>query len=146
MTDMAPGEAKWALYGYHKSFGLLALVWFILRYVWRLVQVQPRSLQSGWMHCAAQAMHTLLYVLMVAMPLSGYVMSAAGGYDVFFFGWKVPNLVPHDATLGKIAHALREYISYALIGCILLHVVAALWHHYVRKDDVLKRMISRKDS
>lgn len=142
MMDMAPGDPKWAMYGYHKSFGLLALCWVTARYVWRDMQTQPDSTApTPLLNIASQAMHYLLYMLMFAMPISGYVMSVAGGHDVFFFGIHVPSLIAKNPTLGRLAHEAHEYISFALMGCVALHVAAALWHHFKLRDNTLQRMV-----
>ncbi len=127
----------------HKSLGVTALALIVLRVVVRLVSPTPpyRPPLGRLNHVAASAAHGLLYLLMLAMPLSGYVHSAAGGHGFRWFGlFPVPNLVPRseqaDAGAGQ-AH----YVFAWIIGALLTaHILAALWHGFVRRDGVLQRM------
>ncbi|WP_348641771.1 cytochrome b/b6 domain-containing protein [Rhizobium sp. P44RR-XXIV] len=84
----------------------------------------------------------LLYALMILMPLAGYTTSAAGGRDLPWFGlFEWPNLLPLDRPLARAAAEVHEYGAYCLYAVVSLHILAALWHHFFRKDEVLRRML-----
>jgi cytochrome b561 len=143
MTDM-PAPQKFELYGLHKATGIVVLALVILRILWRAINVQPRLPADlpRWQKMASFTSHLLLYLLMLLMPLSGWLMSSAGGYPVTLYGlYTMPNLVGKDADLGKLGHELHEIGMIMLIVLIVVHVAAALQHHFIRKDNVLKRML-----
>jgi cytochrome b561 len=144
MTEMASGPDKFRLYGLHKSIGALILGLGLARIVWTAVQPAPVPLGElpPWQRAAAKAVHGLLLLWLVAMPLSGWLMSSAAGRPVSVFGWFVlPNLLATDKDL---AHAIKEmHEMLASLGMFLIatHVAAALWHHFVLKDGTLRRML-----
>ena len=143
MMDMAKTPAKWELYDLHKSFGLVLLILALTRIIWRWSNPVPQA-EPGtkkWQHTLAQLAHYGLYALMLAMPLSGYAMSVAGGHEVAMFGLSVPSLIPNNTEIATLAHQGHALLSQAIMGLVGLHVVAALWHHLIRKDRTLTRMI-----
>ena len=128
----------------HKSVGLTVLALVAFRLAWRAAHPAPPSPPSlaRWEHAAARASHWLLYVILVGMPVSGYVMSAAGGHAVTYFGlFTLPGL-PHSAAAASWAHWLHvatgQWAVYALIA---LHLLATAWHVAIRRDAVLDRML-----
>ena len=148
MGEMRPDETwlsfgKWSLYGFHKSVGVLLIFIVLLRLTWKLYNKQPAHPEgtTKLQALAADGAHWALYGVMIAFPVSGYMMSMAGGHGISFFGLvNVPDLIGQSKTLAGIAHETHEIlggVTYALVG---LHVAAALWHHFVKKDNVLKRM------
>lgn len=127
----------------HKSLGLTALALLVLRVIVRLLVRAPpyRPPLGRFNHIAASAAHSLLYVVMLTLPVSGYVHSMAGGHGFKWFGlFPVPNLVaPSQAADDGAGRA--HYLFALLIGALLTaHVLAALWHGGVRRDGVLSRM------
>ena len=90
-------------------------------------------------------LQTLLYILMVLMPISGYVMSNAGGYPINFFGLgELPALVGKSKGLGDVAHEAHELMGFAMLALILLHMAGAIKHRLKDKggeSDILKRML-----
>jgi cytochrome b561 len=113
------------------------------RMIWRWSNPVPQA-EPGtkkWQHTCAQLAHYGLYAIMFAMPITGYTMSVAGGHEVDMFGIAVPSVMPNNHDLASLAHSAHGWISYAMIGLVGLHVVAALWHHLIRKDRTLTRMI-----
>ncbi len=138
------GMAKLGLLTRHKSVGITILALVLLRLLWRSSQPAP-SLPAGmprpqrWL---AQGTHLLLYLLLLAMPLSGWLMSSAKNYPVSWFGLlQLPDLVaPGEATHAAMRGA-HETMA-LLLGCTaLLHLLGALKHHFIDRDDVLRRML-----
>lgn len=149
MEDMQNSPDKFRLIGLHKSIGIAVLFLAVIRMAWKLANVSPvlpdhmRRLEKFLAHAG----HGLLYVLMLVLPMSGWVMSSAAGFPVSVFGWVVlPNLVPPDAELKKQMVELHEMLAWVLIGVVTLHVLAAFLHHFYYKDNVLRRMLPWKDS
>ena len=142
---LVPGSAlRQALLDVHKSLGMTALVLIVIRLPLRLSFGEPAYRQplGALNHYAARGVHILLYALMILMPLAGYTTSAAGGRDLPWFGlFERPNLLPLDKPLARIAAEIHEYGGYCLYAIVSLHILAALWHHLFRKDEVLRRML-----
>jgi cytochrome b561 len=91
---------------------------------------------------AAAAGHGLLYLLLLAQPISGWIMSSAGGYPVSLFGLvDVPALVGENHDLHESLEEVHEVLFYALAAVAVLHALAALYHHFFMKDDTLRRML-----
>jgi cytochrome b561 len=136
---------KLRFYGWHKEFGLLVLALAIVRILWRSGNVTPSLLAAVpnyWQRLAAHAMHWVLYLFMFAMPLTGWLKSSAAGLPVSFFGWFVlPDLIVPNKTALWLLTKAHQWLAYALIAAICAHVGASLWHHFIHKDDVLRRML-----
>jgi len=133
---------KFGIYDMHKSFGLLVLILVALRLGWRMINPVPKmpDSMSRIESLSAHSMHILLYVLMFAQPITGWLMSSYGGHAVKFFGLQVPAVVGKDKPMSDIMHEAHEVIALLLIISFVIHVAASLFHHFVRKDDVLVRM------
>jgi len=147
MTDMANGPDKFKIIGLHKSFGITVLTLAVLRLLWKSANTAPvlPAMLNVWEKYAAHAGHALLYVLMFAMPLSGWIMSSASGFPVSVFGlFTLPNLVAPDKELKHNMVELHSILAWVLIVMVSLHVLAALLHHYYYKNDVLRRMLPWK--
>ena len=131
-----------SLYGVHKSIGFLILVAAALRLSWRWKSaLPPEAPAPKWQQRTARYTHYALYVLMFLMPLSGWAMSSALGFPVSVFGWFVlPDIAPAGKELGHLLEEIHEYSAYTLIALSSLHILAALYHHFVKKDDLLRRM------
>ena len=86
-------------------------------------------------------MYFLFYVLMFAMPLSGYLMSNASGKDVLFFGYKIANITNANHVLASFCHATHVYSSYVLIGMICFHIIYISYRTIVKKHNILQRII-----
>ena len=146
LLDMIPGNWKPAALDLHKSIGITLLGLAALRLWWRLSENQPAPLASipaAQAHIA-QLMHKLLYALMLAMPLSGWAMTSAFGRPVRFFGIIMPDLVRRDREIGLFFKHLHGYIAYGLLTMIVMHAAAALYHHFILKDEMLNRMLARR--
>ncbi|AKM11828.1 cytochrome B561 [Croceicoccus naphthovorans] len=129
----------------HKAVGITVLALSIARLGWRIVSRTPplpRDLPK-WEIGAAHAAHTVLYILMIGLPLSGWIFSSAGKYPLSWFGlFDIPKfaVTKEDAIYG-IAHEGHEVMAFVAIGLIVLHIGAALRHHFVLQDSVLRRML-----
>lgn len=134
---------KLKFFGWHKEFGVLVLMLVVVRICWRFrntVPLLPAHI-AALQKMAARAVHLLLYILMFAMPLTGWMTSSAAGLPVSFFGlFVLPDLVAPDENLRILLSSVHEWLGYALIAVICMHAGAALQHHFYYKDDILRRM------
>lgn len=155
MQALEPGPDKWALFDLHKAIGSTFIFILFWRIGYRLIRRPPALPQSLplWQTRAARASHLLLYCTMIVMPLSAYVGSKAGDFSVSWFGvFEMPDILyflrdSYPELLGRKKflhfwgneiHRLNSYVIYGLVG---VHVSAALWHQFVRRDGVLPRML-----
>lgn len=138
---------KFGLYDNHKSFGILIMLLVVIRLGWRMMNPVPKmpDTMSKIEVASAHAMHMLLYVIMFAQPLFGWLMSSYGGHPVKFFGFTLPALADKDKAMGDLFHEAHEVTAGILVLAFIIHVAAALFHHFVRKDDVLIRMSPRPE-
>lgn len=146
MGEVDFGVPRSSLYDLHKSLGLLILLLAIGRILWRFASVSPQALatHAAWERTLAKAAHGFLYFSLIAMPLSGWLMSDAAGRPPTFFGINVPRLLSHDDNFRQLFGALHEIIAWGLIGVIGLHAAGALKHHLIDKDGTLRRMAGDK--
>lgn len=145
MVRQPDSDGKFQWYTVHKSFGLIILSLVVLRLIWREMNVQPRLIMPWFEKALIQSGKIALYFFMFAMPLSGWLMSSAGGYEIHFFNWfVVPPLMAKNETWAPILGSLHEWMGYGLIAVIVFHMLGAYKHHFYDKDDILKRMISPK--
>lgn len=128
----------------HLSVGALILVLLILRLLWRLTHPVPPPPAGlpGWQNTASSLVHWLLYLLLIVVPLLGWMNASARGWSVTLFQ-VVPlfPLVEKGSPLGRSAGDVHVLLSYALIGVAALHILAALYHRFVLRDEVLRRML-----
>jgi cytochrome b561 len=139
-----PTKGFW--FGIHKSLGMTAFFLAILRIGWRLLHSAPgyRVALGRFTALAAGIAHYALYILMVAVPVGGYVLSTASGRPVTWFGlFTFPSVIPVDKSLAKLADGAHVTGAFILIAVIALHIAAALWHHWFKRDEVMARMAPR---
>jgi cytochrome b561 len=144
-ADALPnGLEKLQALGWHKSFGMTILMLAILRLAWRLMNPVPdlAAETRPWERWLARVSHVLLYALLVAMPLTGWMMSSARNFKVSWFKlFQFPDLVaPADETFRQMQH-LHHLLFNLLVGVAALHIIGALKHHFIDRNDVLKRML-----
>lgn len=148
MGDIGSRGTQLQLYGLHKSIGFTILALVLLRLVWRLHAGTPAAVTGTpkWQDQLARLMHVVLYVLMFAVPISGWVLSsAAGGYNQNFFGlFEVPSLVAESSSLRDLAGEMHEIGFWLLMLLAFGHVSAALYHHLFLNDTTLRRMLPGK--
>lgn len=144
MSDFPKGDLKNLSYLLHKSTGVTILGLVIIRFIWKLMNVQPAlpDTLSPIEQMGARASHWVLYGLMVAVPVSGYVFTMAGGFGGPWYGlFQMPDLVGRNKALADLGSAAHYWLTRALIAMVALHVAAALRHHFQLKDNTLKRML-----
>ena len=142
--DLADGPDKFAIIALHKSLGMLVLVLALARIGWKFANGRnpaPVPMPRG-QRIAAAAGHGLLYVLILAQPISGWLMSSAANYPVTFFGlFQFPALVGADPGAHEFYEEVHEALFGALATVAVLHALAAVYHHLWLKDDALRRML-----
>ena len=148
MTELdTEASNKYDLYPLHKSFGVLMLIALGLRITIRLQVSAPPlpKMLKAWEARAAHVGHIALYLLMLAVPVSGYVMSGSykDGHGIDFFGLMLPRLVPAGDRLFAISHTAHGLLPWVLLGVIVLHIAGALKHRWFDKPgaDVLPRIL-----
>ena len=127
----------------HKSIGLTVLALMLLRLAWRLGERRPAEAPAPrWQSLAARAVHALLYLLALAIPLSGWWFNSVAGKPLQWFKlFNLPALGTASDALRDTALAVHEYLFWLLIVLLVAHVGAALKHHLLDRDDVLRRML-----
>jgi len=144
MHEMALSPGKLRLLSYHKWLGVTVFILVMVRLLWRASH-QPAPLLATmphWQRVAANAVHVLLYGLLFAIPLSGWLMSSAKGFQTVYLGLlPLPDLIPKDKVLGDALFALHEVLNITLLGLVIVHVAAAIKHQFVDRDGTLARMI-----
>lgn len=143
MHDLPLSPDKLRLYSWHKWAGVSIFVLVLARVAWRATHRTPAppAGMPAWQQHAAQAAHVALYVLMIAVPLSGWLMSSAKGFQTVWFGvLPLPDLLRKDASLGEALAIVHKSLNLAMAGLVLAHAAAALKHAFVDRDDVLRRM------
>lgn len=148
MVRLDPAPFKFEVYQLHKSFGLIILILSIVRLLWRLLH-KPPALPEGMKpieRVGAKLTHVGFYGLMIGIPLAGWIMVSASVTQISTKIFKVipwPDFpgIPRSESFGDLMSKTHEYMAYAAIILLVLHVGAALKHHFVNKDDVLSRMM-----
>jgi cytochrome b561 len=145
MTDI-PGltPTKLKYYSWHKWAGVTILALAALRLLWRLRHRAPAypATMKGWEKAAAHGLHSLLYVLMFAVPLSGYFYTLSAGVPVVWFGLlKLPVLIAPNPELKPVLKALHYWLNMGLAAAVGLHIAAALKHVVIDRDRVMQRML-----
>lgn len=141
--ELPDGLEKLQIMTWHKSLGMLVLMLALVRIAWKFINKgAPGPIGNDWQRKAAAAGHGLLYLLILAQPLSGWITSSTGNYPVTFFGWfQFPALVGENHDLHEVMEEVHEVLFFALLTVAAVHVAAALYHHFVLKDGVLRRML-----
>ena len=146
MVDMARGPDKIAVYAFHKSVGITILALAVARLLWRLYAGRPAPIPSipSWQERMASLMHIALYVLLFAVPISGWVMNSATGFPLQWFGlFNLPSIAPRDHDLHELAESVHETLFWVLVALAAAHAAAAVYHHLLQRDATLARMLPR---
>ena len=146
MPHIPGGQMPESLVRLHLSLGITILAIMLLRLAWRLTHPAP-PLPDGvpsWQQFASRVVHSALYALLIATPLAGWVWASAQGWPIIVFGVvHLPRLVAAGSSLRPLAAAAHQYLAWAVLMLVGLHVLAALYHHFVLHDDVVGRMLPR---
>ncbi len=129
----------------HKSLGLTILLLMILRLIWRLFNVRPKlpSHLPYWQQRCAAWNHFLLYLTVILMTLSGWMMSTAGGHPTSFW-WLFDINMPWVAKSKPLSHFAGDvhlWLAWIITALLVIHVLAAIQHHYIHKNNILKRIL-----
>jgi cytochrome b561 len=144
MTDMDISPQRLKVYNYHKWVGVTVLALAVVRLIWKLTHRAPAlPAMPPWQRLAARISHGLLYVLMFAVPVAGWIYSNATGYRVVYLGkLPLPNLVERDKELAAAWLQVHGNLAMILAVLVGLHVLAALQHQFIARDNTLRRMLS----
>ncbi|MDP3841327.1 MAG: cytochrome b [Oxalobacteraceae bacterium] len=145
MTDI-PGitPTKLKYFSWHKWLGVTILGFACLRLLWRLSHAAPAypAGMAAWQQKAASGLHQLLYLLMLAIPVSGYFYSLAAGVPVVYLGLvALPVLIDPAPELKMLLKTVHYALNMTLLGAVGLHVVAAMKHHFIDRDGIFKRIL-----
>ncbi|WP_052177696.1 cytochrome b [Methylotenera sp. G11] len=149
MHELPLSPWKLQVYSWHKWAGVTAFILVLARLAWRFTHRPPPLPinMSRSAELAAHAGHALLYVLMIAIPLTGWLMSSAKGFQTVYFGIiPIPDLLAKNKELGNLLREVHEVLNFILAAVVIGHIAAAIKHHLINKDDVLTRMLPRSRS
>lgn len=149
LPDVGFDTKKIILILIHKELGMLALALVAVRLVWRQLNPLPRLTETlpEWQKVTAIFVHLCFYALMLALPVIGWVMSSAAGIPVSFLGlFTLPDFVPHDLDLFERLRLMHDWLGYAMAVFVCVHAGAALRHHFLLRDDTLRKMLWPSDS
>jgi len=131
----------------HKSFGVLLLMLTLFRLIWRQLNPKPAGepTHKAWEKKAGKMAHSAIYLLLLLIMLSGYLISTADSRGIWVFEWfEVPGFGAFIDDQADIAGLVHQYAAYSLMGLALIHALGALKHHFVDKDSTLLRMVKVK--
>lgn len=140
LSDSLP--KAWNVIPLHKSMGLLILMLSIGRLLWRFTWKTPpyRPAIKAYELMLTKTVHGIFYALILIMPLTGWIFSSAGKYGAAFFGIPVSLPITKANPVAELAAETHEILGYAFAALVVLHVAAALRHHFLLKNGVLRRM------
>ncbi len=143
MTDLPFSPSRLKLYSYHKWLGVTVFMLAVLRVLWRLAHAAPPPVaMPAWQRITSVATHHLLYLLVLAVPISGWLMSSALGMQTVYLGViPLPDLLARDKALGDQLVILHKALNLSMAVLVLAHVLGALKHYFIDKDAVLGRML-----
>jgi cytochrome b561 len=149
MVDLPLSPDKLKLYSYHKWIGVSVFLLVAIRLGWRLTHTPPALPGdiAAWQRRLSAIAHGLLYALMAVIPVSGWLMSSAKGFQTVWFGvLPLPDLVEKNRELGELLATVHQVLNYTLLALVILHVGAALKHHFIERRPFLQRMgLGRKE-
>lgn len=144
MHDLPLSPQKLHYYSWHKWAGVTVFLLAVLRLAWRKKYPAPPmpDAMPAWQKGLAAGLHHLLYLLILVIPLTGWLMSSAMGFQTVWFGvLPLPDLVAKDKALGDLLVGVHKALNLGLLALVAAHVAAAVKHHVVDRDDVLARML-----
>jgi len=128
--------------GYHRSLGLIMLLLAITRITWRLFSRDlPYTGTSPLIQFVASISHACIYLLLISTPFLGWMESSARNKPIFLFSYKVPMLIERNFELAEQLQSWHINLAYLFCAIISIHILSAIWHHFIRKDGVLYAML-----
>ena len=145
MTSI-PGfsPAKLRYFSWHKWLGVTVFAIAVLRVLWRVLHQPPPHPEHmpAWQNHAADAVHMLLYFLIFAVPISGYLYTLSAGVPVVYLGvWPMPVIMAPNPEWKPVFRAVHYWLDMTMAALVFAHAGAALKHHFIDRDTVLKRML-----
>ncbi len=149
--DILDGHGKSVAMQAHISIGMIVLTLGLLRLVWRLLNPPPQlpAFMPRWEKVAAQAVHWILYSLILIMPLVGWMIISTMSHNALFFGlFPIPNLpvlhdLPNKKDIREVLENIHWLLAWVIVAFVGLHAGAAMKHHFIERDDILLRMTPR---
>lgn len=143
MSDLALSPNRLKLFSWHKWLGVTIFMLAILRLLWRIGHTPPApEPMPRWQLVSSRVVHLSLYALILAIPLSGWLMSSAKGFQTVWFGvLPLPDLIGKDKALGAWLTQVHRTLNFTLLALVILHVAGALKHHFIDRDSTLRRML-----
>jgi cytochrome b561 len=142
LKDLVGLDMTNQLYGYHKTFGILLLILMLLRLTLRrALGSPPYEPPLHWFQRAASlSVHSLFYLALILMPVLGWLATDAGDFPVQFFNLTLPGFIGKDEALSETLFQLHALLAWAILGLILIHIGAALYHWRIKRDGVMRRI------
>jgi cytochrome b561 len=127
----------------HKLTGLLVLFLMLFRALWAFVNIKPAlpAETPFWQRIIERIIHLLMYIVLIAMPISGWIMTSASGKPPRFFSWILSLPVLHSKSISENAWQVHQAITIIILVLVSIHVLAAFYHYFIKKDNVLQRML-----
>ena len=144
IEQLGLGRQRYDLVNQHKSIGMTILVLVVMRLLWRQINVIPAYVPpiTFQQRIISRYFHYLLYSLLLMIPITGWLMSSAAGFVVSWFGLiDLPSLIAQDDNLKKLFKLIHAILALSAGLIVLVHIVAALYHHFVKRDNTMKRML-----
>jgi cytochrome b561 len=144
MNAVGAGTLQNVLYTVHRSLGVLVLALMLIRLTYRIVHgaPAPEPTLEPLQRIGSNLVHLALYALIIAQALIGWVATSAYGATISFFGlFNVPSLVEKDQTLSDPLFQVHMLVGFTIIGLLVMHIGAALYHYFIRRDGVMQRML-----
>jgi cytochrome b561 len=143
MPDIHRGMKPGAAMTFHVSVGLLVLILIVLRFAWRLIHpVAPENSLAPWQRLSSEAVHWLLYALVLATTVTGWLFASFRGWSMsLFYLVPMPMLAADNAAAGRTINGLHQAMEWALLVVIGLHVAAVLAHIFIYRDRIMQRML-----
>jgi cytochrome b561 len=143
MVELPFSPQRLKQYNWHKWAGMTILFLSAARLLWRLTHRAPAlpADMPAWQRMASNSTHTLMYALFFAIPLAGWAYSSALGFPIVLYGViEMPDFVARDKELAETLKLIHKYLAYGLAALVVVHLAAALQHHFILKDGLLARM------
>jgi len=141
--DDMPKDYQPLIYNLHKLTGLTILCLMVLRALWASINIKP-ALPMGtpaWQRSAERILHFLLYITVIAMPLAGWIGACAGGRPPHIGDFKLALPIAENKPLAGFAFDIHGILAITIIVLASIHIAAALYHYFIKRDNVLNRML-----